>query len=117
MTGLPSHFQLVSNAIEFANQNHRVISQNVANVNTPKYKTTQLSFDELLAHIEKVRSDDESPQFKFEWVAGLETRNDGNNVDLDRELAGLKKNAIIHQTLTQLLGSKIGIMQRAISGQ
>jgi flagellar basal-body rod protein FlgB len=115
MTGLPSHFHLVSSAIEFAKQNHSVISQNVANVNTPKYQAKQLSFDELLAHIEK--GGDQPPEFQMERVKGLEVRNDGNNVDLDRELANLKKNALLHDTLTQLLGAKMSLMQRAITGQ
>ena len=57
-----------------------------------------------------------SAEFNIEYVQGLPTRNDGNNVDMDRELANLKKNALAHQTLTQLLGTQIGIMQRAISG-
>ena len=48
MTGLPSQYRLLTNAIEFASQNHRVISQNVANVNTPEYKARTISFDAIL---------------------------------------------------------------------
>jgi flagellar basal body rod protein FlgB len=35
---------------------------------------------------------------------------------MDREVARLKKNSLAYQTLTQLLGSKIGMLQRAING-
>ena len=111
MTGLPSQYRLLTNAIEFAREHHQVISQNVANVNTPEYKARTISFDEFLASGKSKSSD-----FTIEYVRGLPTRNDGNNVDMDRELANLKKNAMAHQTLTQLLGTQISIMQRAISG-
>ncbi len=112
MTGLPSQYRLLTNAIEFASQNHRVISQNMANVNTPNYQAKELSFEQFL----EVAGSKETREFNIEYVQGLSTRNDGNNVDMDRELASLKKNALAHQTLTQLLGSQIGIIQRAISG-
>jgi flagellar basal-body rod protein FlgB len=111
MTGLPSQYRLITNAIEFAREHHQVISQNVANVNTPEYKARTISFDEFLASGKSGSAD-----FTIEYVQGLPTRNDGNNVDMDRELANLKKNAMAHQTLTQLLGTQISIMQRAISG-
>ena len=117
MTGLPSQYQLLSNAIEFANQNHRVISQNLANVNTPEYQTRELSFGQFLERVEQSKLDGgEVLEFDLKYAEGLETRADGNNVDLDRELANLKKNDLAHQTLTQLLGSKIGIMKTAIKG-
>lgn len=111
MTGLPSQYRLLSNAIEFARENHKVISQNVANVNTPEYKARTISFEEFLTN-----DKGSAAEFKMEYVRGLPTRNDGNNVDLDRELANLKKNAMAHQTLTQLLGTQISILQRSITG-
>ena len=112
MTGLPSQYRLLTNAIEFASQQHRVISQNVANVNTPEYKARTISFEQFLSSA----NTSGSAEFNIEYVQGLPARNDGNNVDMDRELANLKKNSLAHQTLTQLLGSQIGILQRAISG-
>ena len=112
MTGLPSQYRLLTNAIEFASQNHRVISQNMANINTPNYQAKELSFEQFL----EGSRNREAREFNIEYVQGLPSRNDGNNVDMDRELASLKKNALAHQTLTQLLGSQIGIIQRAISG-
>jgi flagellar basal-body rod protein FlgB len=118
MTGMPSQYQLLSNAIEFANQNHRAISQNLANVNTPNYESQQLSFEQFLKHVETARPEDGTgnKQFELQNTPGLASRSDGNNVDLDRELANLKKNDLAHTTLTQLLGSQIKIMKKAIVG-
>ena len=90
-----------------------MISQNLANVNTPGYKTKELSFNEMLTATDRTAGDIE---FAQKEVTGLDVRNDGNNVDLDRETANLKKNSMAYQTLMQVMGSKIGIMNRAISG-
>ncbi len=112
MTGISSQFESIQKALDYAEQNHRVISQNVANVNTPNYKTQELSFQQLLEAGDSDRATNFTPQL----VEGLSERSDGNNVDLDRELASLKKNALSHQTLLQLMGSKMRIMRQAISG-
>jgi len=118
MNGMTSQYQLLSNAIEFANQNHRAISQNLANVNTPNYEAQQLSFEQFLKQVETSPANEGEMlrNLKLENTPGLAYRSDGNNVDLDRELANLKKNDLAHQTLTQLLGSQIKIMKKAISG-
>ncbi len=119
MTGLPSQFTALTNALGFSKENHRVISQNVANINTPEYRTQQLSFEQLLERMESKQTNNspgEAAQYDVELTEGLAVRADGNNVDLDRELASLKKNALLHQTLVQLMGTKIGIMKKAIEG-
>ena len=113
MTGISSHFQNLQVAIEFARQSHLINGQNLANVNTPNFKTKEVSFDQLLSKLEHGSTPGE---LEIRNVEGLQDRADGNNVDLDRELAALKKNALAYQTLTQLLGSKMEVLHRAISG-
>lgn len=122
MTDISQHYRSLGLAIEFARENHRVIGQNLANVNTPGYKTAELSFENLLSKIESASAasggggKDEQFNFKIQESNGLPVRSDGNNVNMDRELVNLKKNTMAYQTLTQLLGSKIGLLQRAING-
>lgn len=116
MTGISSQFDTLQHAMEFARQSHLVNGQNIANVNTPNYKAKEVSFQQLLSTLEGgTASTTKRGQFKLHDVDGLQVRVDGNNVDLDRELATLKKNALAYQTLAQLLGSKMGLLQRAIS--
>ena len=45
MTVTPSQFRLLANALSFAQTNHQVIGQNIANVNTPNYQAQEVSFD------------------------------------------------------------------------
>ena len=116
MTVISSHFHKLQTAIDFAHHSHLVTVQNLANANTPNFKTKQVSFGQLLARLDGAASAGLEGTFKLEDVEGLDERSDGNNVDLDREIATLKTNALAYQTLTQLLGSQMGILQRAISG-
>ena len=115
MTGISSQFELLNKAIHFTELNHQVISQNIANVNTPNYQTLELSFEQLLQQIEGNPSAGDG-ELKPVQASGLPPRSDGNNVDLDRELAQLKKNSLSHQTLLQLAGAKMRVIQRAIRG-
>jgi flagellar basal-body rod protein FlgB len=47
---------------------------------------------------------------------GLKTKADGNNVDVDREIGQMNKNAMLQQTYVQLLGSHLERMRLAIEG-
>ena len=113
MNPLNSQIDLVSRTMGFMEQNHSVISQNMANLNTPQYKTKQISFETFL----KAAADNsQRPEMEVEEVAGLPSRTDGNNVDLDREIAQLKKNAMTYQTLAEIMASQISVMRTAITG-
>ena len=114
MTGIPSQFNSLGNALRFAEQGHRVISQNIANVNTPGYKTQELPFEQLKELLEA--GETASPATWQPVIrAGLDERFDGNNVDLDQQFSELKKNAMLFQTFSQLLASQMDTMKRAMS--
>ena len=49
-------------------------------------------------------------------VSGLVTKNDGNNVNLDREARLLSENALRFNIAANLLHSKLKIMKMAIEG-
>ena len=117
MTGLPSQFQLISNALRSAEQNHRVVSQNIANVNTPGYQTQQLSFDDFMDRIQSGEAEQQTiGDLPVELVEGLVERVDGNNVDIDQQLGELKKNSLMFQTYSQLLAAKMATLRKAMSG-
>lgn len=117
MTGLPSQYYLISNALRATEQSHRVVSQNIANVNTPGYQSRKLSFEEFQKRITAGLADQEMmPELPIELTQGLVARADGNNVDIDKQLADLKKNSLLHQTYTHLLASKMSTARRAITG-
>lgn len=96
-----------------------MIGQNIANVNTPKYRALDVSFEKQLA---KTLSDFSGAKLsdiqpEVQEVEGLRVRADGNNVDIDREMGQLSKNTLIYQTYSQLLASKLSMMRSAVTGQ
>ncbi|MEL7497709.1 MAG: flagellar basal body rod protein FlgB [Planctomycetota bacterium] len=116
MIGKVQQFQTLAQAVQFAAQSHQVTSQNLANINTPGFQAKEVSFDELVRQVESGRLNEIKDDFEVTNTEGLISRADGNNVDLDRELAQLKKDALAYQTLTQLLASQLGMMKQAIEG-
>lgn len=107
---------LLGKALDAAEQNHRVISQNIANLNTPGYKTQRLSFSDYLRTLRDDESTANPRAISTYTPQGLAERVDGNNVDMESELSQLKKNALAYQSYTEIMASKLATMRRAISG-
>ena len=86
----------------------RLVSSNIANADTPGYKTRDLDFQtEFQSAI-----DTHTPQTTE--VTGLKTKNDGNNVSIDREARLLSENALRFNLATQLLRSQLRDIRSAI---
>ncbi|MCC9602006.1 flagellar basal body rod protein FlgB [Stieleria sp. JC731] len=119
MSGIFYQIDLLSSAVNASEKTHRVVSQNIANVNTPGYQTKRLDFQKMLELSQGDSSSEtssNSTELPIEMPEGLEERLDGNNVNLEQEVAELKKNALAFQSFNQLLASRVATMRRAISG-
>lgn len=89
---------------------HRVIAQNVANVNTPGYKRLVVQFADELGRV----GGDVKPQV----VEGVgPERVDGNTVDIDREMNDLTKNALLYQAAMQVLANRLAALRSAAGGR
>ena len=118
MTVIPSQFDMLSKLLDAAELRHRVISQNVANVNTPGYRRLDVDFEAMLARRLAGSSGDISDvEPEIREAAGQPGRADGNTVDIDQEMGQLNKNALLYQTYAQVLASKLAMMRSAITGQ
>ena len=89
----------------------KLVASNIANVDTPDYKTKDIDFQTELAN----QMGNQSPN-PIE-VAGLKTKNDGNNVDMDRESRLLAENALRFSVASNLAHSEIQSIRAAIEGQ
>ncbi len=88
----------------------RLVASNIANADTPGYKTKDIDFDaELKSHL---NAGSATPS----EVSGLINKNDGNNVDLDREARLLSENAMRFNVGSNLLHSKLKLLRMAIEG-
>jgi flagellar basal-body rod protein FlgB len=95
---------------------HRVIAQNVANVNTPGYQRREVAFEEELAKA-LAQPGTAKPVIAKVVLSDGPERADGNNVDIDREMGELAKNGLLYQAAAQLLNSRLASLRAAITGR
>ena len=115
MAILEQNYSMLARLINAADQRHKVISQNIANVNTPNYRRLELNFEEALAaELTQRRASAAEATPSVRETPGLPARADGNNVDIDKEIGELGKNSLLQQVYLQLLGTELSQMHRAI---
>lgn len=120
MTVTPSQNDVISKLLDVATLRHKVVSQNIANVNTPGYRHQEVVFEDEL---QKALSGGQLPTDLSDMQATIGesdrpiVRADGNNVDIDKELGLLGKNATFYETFTQILATKNSMMRSAITGR
>lgn len=85
----------------------RVTASNIANAATPGYKTRDIDF-----HFEYESALGTSPDVIE--VPGMKARNDGNNVNLDRESRLLAENAIRFNAASSLWKQQARLLRMAI---
>jgi len=94
-----------------------VVASNIANADTPGYKTRDVEMPgDFSSVLSRFSGSSLTPvvQQVDESAAGLATRNDGNNVSIDRESRLLAENDIRFNLATQLLKSRIKGIRSAI---
>ena len=101
--------------LEAANDQAQVITANLANIDTPGYKTKDVRFHEVLMSADEV-NDAVQLSPVISRVSGLLQRPDGNNVDLDRESLLLAKTQLQYLMGTQLVKARFHQLLSAING-
>jgi flagellar basal-body rod protein FlgB len=87
----------------------KLTASNIANADTPGYKTRDIDFQ---AEFAAALQGDSSPRVLE--VSGLAVKNDGNNVSLDREARMLAETALRFNLGVQLLKGEIEDIRKAI---
>jgi flagellar basal-body rod protein FlgB len=117
MEGLNSQFDLLTKLLDATDLRHRVIAQNVANVNTPGYRRQEVLFEDALARSIDAGKSPASVQPRVVEASGDVGRGDGNTVDIDAEMGRLNKNTILYRFFGQILAGQISTMRSAITGK
>jgi flagellar basal-body rod protein FlgB len=126
---------MLKNAMDGAGATHSAIANNIANVNTPNFRRTDVSFKDALAAVDgPPASGDDLPlvttsaldiplsgaydpaDFKITATVDQtqQMRLDGSNVDVDQEMAKLSLNSGYAQTMGQLLQNQYTRIRAAI---
>ena len=100
-----------------------VISQNIANVDTPGYKRKVVQFEEFLSDemktgkISKGKSRLYGDDIRIiEDPSESSYRSDGNNVDIENEMALLAANTLRYNTLIQKINGDFQKLKLVIRG-
>jgi flagellar basal-body rod protein FlgB len=122
---------VLEQSLAAASLRHKVISNNIANVNTPGFKKSEVAFESMLQsaiggsqllmtstnekHIQTVRSPLQVTP-TINTITDTSMRTDGNNVDVDIEMAELAKNNIYYNAVAQQLGQHFSGLKNVING-
>jgi flagellar basal-body rod protein FlgB len=103
-----------------------VISQNVANVDTPGYHALEMNFEDELKRSmssspklslkttnegHQLSRSDASGPYQAKLRTGGSERADGNNVDIDQELMDMTETGIRYSALTTAVSKKLNLLK------
>ncbi|MGB8885531.1 MAG: flagellar basal body protein [Candidatus Korobacteraceae bacterium] len=108
---------ILTRALDLTAQRQTLVSQNIANIDTPGYHARDLDFRKELQRALPGDQDLSAAEVPFvREVRGLIERPDGNNVSIDRESLLMAQNQLLFQTEAQLLHAEFNRLQLAING-
>ena len=109
--------QVLGKLMDAAALRQKVLSNNLANANTPGYLRKDVEFGEALASAMKGGPDAVS-RVKPEIIEDTEARVDGqgNSVSLQKEMGELAQNAMLYDFAAEMTAHKFSGLRKAISG-
>ncbi|MCC3381358.1 flagellar basal body rod protein FlgB [Paenibacillus farraposensis] len=127
-------FQKLQAGVQAANMRQRVLADNISNNDTPYFKRSEVSFEELLQQqmdgdvtplrgkvtnarhfqIGPVNSIPDATVTKDEYSV---MNNNMNNVDIDREMSLIAENQLRYNTYIQEINDRIKMMKTAVEGR
>jgi flagellar basal-body rod protein FlgB len=98
----------IEHYMDLLSTRQRLVASNIANNDTPGYRTRDIDFHfEFMSQVEGL-------QPNVVEVGGLQVKNDGNNVSMDREARLLSENAIRFSVASSLLKAQVKAVRTAI---
>jgi flagellar basal-body rod protein FlgB len=120
--------------MDLAVRRQKLIASNLSNVDTPRYKTVDIDFDQELQsqiagstgqgismavtdarHLAASSGPQGGLPTQAKEVEGLTLRNDLNNVNIDREMSELSTNAMKFAAVSQMIAGKFRTLKSAIT--
>ena len=121
--------QTLVSALDGLSTRQRVTNNNIANVNTPGFKASEVSFAGTLSqamdegstlklkatdpgHLSEQEGSAKTP--KITTQTGTSQRVDGNNVDLEKEMVSLTETVLQYQTVSRLVSRRLAMTRTVI---
>jgi flagellar basal-body rod protein FlgB len=120
-------------ALNFGALQHKVLTSNIANIDTPNYKAFEAVMDDALQkdgsaaepiklvrtqpqHLTGRRSLSDQVKIKASDPPPFNLRADGNTVDLEKTMGELAENTILYRTAAQIIKKKFQWLLNSIQG-
>lgn len=112
----------IEDRLNLSSLNQKLIASNLANIDTPGYRTKKLSFENVLRqsledhvlHMVRTNSRDLTPDDPQQALKNTEVV-EGGPVDLDTEMVNLTKNSLEYQYMISMLNKKFTMLKTAIT--
>ena len=132
--GMFDNMTNLQNGLNAAWLRNSTILNNVANVDTPDFKSSGVEFESLYQRMKNDQADGfqakQTRATHMDFGTGSSTvegvvvkrdnttyREDGNNVDIDQEMTDFAKNVIYYNALLRKVNGQFSQMKSAIQGQ
>lgn len=120
----------LGNSLAYSTAKNETISNNIANIDTPNYNAKDVVFKDMMndvlersskatrTHPKHIPFTENKANQSFRTIAKTNStyNHNGNNVDIDSEMAELAKNQIYYQALVDRLNGKFNNLQTVIRG-
>jgi len=115
--------EILSEVLDFRSERHKVITSNIANMDTPNYRPKDIVFKEELESIinnkDRIkmtgsRGRSLSEQSNPAGRADFEVIDSGESVNLDSEMAKLTENNLMHNLTVELLVRKFRVLNTVL---
>lgn len=121
---------LLQRGLDGSSLRQKALSDNIANVNTPDYKRKDVDFISVLkeqaakgkgknlslskTNNKHLTTEGANRPFKMYSRTYTSYKNDGNNVDIDFEMAESAKNNLYYNTLVGQINNRFGMINNVI---
>ncbi len=112
--GLDALIARMERAMDVASRRQQLTASNVANIDTPGYRTQDIDFDEALKRAVR-QNEPATSAAKAGPVRGLPVRNDGNDVSADREMLALAQTRLRYETAAAVARLRLRQLRSALT--
>ncbi|MFR1708047.1 MAG: flagellar basal body rod protein FlgB [Clostridium sp.] len=118
-------YGLLSKAMNVTVEANKVIANNIANVNMKNYKRYYVPFEQVMNTTSagsNLKTTNErhigvgSDEVQVKKDESTSMREDGNNVDIETEMASQAANTMMYESLVRFVSGKISSTTRVIKG-
>lgn len=113
-------YNLLKEGLDASSLRGKVIANNIANLNTQGYKKYTVSFEENLnksiddislktTNDKHIKDDSTDGDIRVQQDTSGSMREDGNNVDVDNEMANQAANTMMYNALISQVNSRISL--------